>query len=85
MKLLFAFAVCAINAQTTPMEESTTTKPAHNPEAQDYCHNSCRGTPAALPSGNCMDGFYPNPNDCSSYFVCWDQGKNSSCEVFNRT
>mgnify|MGYP000732311012 CR=1 FL=1 len=75
MKLLFAFAF-AVSAQktTTAVMEETTTVPAHNPEAMEFCHNACRGTENQLPSGNCVDGFYANPDDCSSYIVCWDEG-----------
>ena len=72
MKLVFAF-VAAVMSQTDPME--TTTLPAHSPEAQDYCHNACKGTGNQLSNGNCKDGFYASPINCSDYYVCWDQGK----------
>jgi len=75
MKLLFFLSAVALAAEETTTAVDETTLPAHNPEAQDFCHNACRGTDLGLPNGNCMDGFYANPDDCSSYFVCWDQGK----------
>ena len=34
----------------------------HDPEAMEYC----QGLPG---------GYYPHPEDCGSYYVCWNYGE----------
>ena len=34
----------------------------HDPDAMEYC----QGMPG---------GYYPHPEDCGSYYVCWNYGE----------
>ena len=70
---LFITLIGSIVCQTTMFE--TTTLPAHNPEAMAFCASACKGTENALPNGKCTDGFYTDPDECSAYYICWDQGE----------
>ena len=74
MKIIGALAITFVSAQVETTTMWTTTTYPHSQEAQQFCHNACKGTEDQLANGNCDDGLYPNPQDCTSFFVCWDEG-----------
>ncbi|CBY38046.1 unnamed protein product [Oikopleura dioica] len=75
MKVLALCGTVALSQTTGEVFETTTVNPfPHDPVAMQFCESGCAGTDYEDPAGHCFDGFYPYPDECSKYIVCWDEG-----------